>query len=64
MFWFKKKKQNIYKIIWHYYGYPDYPSTDYVRGKDEWDAWRKLKKEHIWCDLNCKYIEKIELKEE
>lgn len=64
MFWFKKKKQNIYKITWCYLSCPSFPSTDYVRGKDEWDAWRKIKKEHIWCDLNCIYIEKIDPKEE
>ena len=58
MFWFKKKKKYIYKIIWCYQACPDYLSTEYVKGKDEWDAWKKIKKEHSYS-LNCVYIEKV-----
>lgn len=63
MFWFKKKKKNMYKITWCYQLFPNYLATEYVWGKNEWDAWKKIKKEHNY-PISCKYIGKIESKEE
>ena len=61
MFWFKKKKKYIYKIVWRYSNFLTMrPATEYVKATDEWHAWQKIKKEYggIYA-LSCDYIEKM-----
>jgi hypothetical protein len=46
MNWFTSRKK-IYQITWRYDELCS-PTTELVKGKDPYDAWRKLKRQHAF----------------
>lgn len=46
MYWFADKKK-IYQITWRYDELCS-PTTELIKGKDPYDAWRRLKRQHAF----------------
>lgn len=44
IYWFANRKK-IYQITWRYDGLCS-PTTELVKGKNPYDAWRRLKRQH------------------